>query len=207
MTWIKVCGITRPEDARAAAAAGATAIGIVFWPGSPRAVDPEHARAIVAALPEGVPAIGVFVNQSVDAINAIAMASKLFAVQLHGDEPMDVIGRIRRPVIRSLSLEHAGRLDEIPAQATVLLDAADPVKRGGTGRAIDWKAAAAIARRRDVVLAGGLRPENVGEAIGVVHPYGVDVSSGVESAPGIKDPARIEAFVKAVRTADGKGTS
>lgn len=207
MTRIKVCGITRVEDARAAAAAGATVIGMVFWPGSPRAVGSEAARRIVSALPAGVPAIGVFVNQSVEEINAAIDAAGLFGVQLHGDEPVDVIARIRRPVIRSMTLDDAAMIDALPPEVTVLLDAADPVKRGGTGQTIDWTAAREIARRRPVVLAGGLTPDNVGRAIDAVRPYAVDVSSGVEAAPGIKDRARIAAFIEAVRRADEAGGS
>ena len=205
MTRVKMCGMTRPEDARAAAAAGASAIGIVFWPGSPRAVDLPAARAIVAALPAGVPAVGVFVNQPVEEINAAIDAAGLFAVQLHGDEPLDMIGRIRRPVIRSVSLEASTRLEDVPAHVTVLLDAHDPKLRGGTGRTIDWTAAAEIARRRPIVLAGGLTPVNVVEAIAAVRPYAVDVSSGIESAPGVKDHQLIDAFMAAVRRAPEQG--
>lgn len=205
MTRVKICGITRPEDARAAAASGATVIGMVFWPGSPRAVDGETARRIVAALPAGVPAIGVFVNQPVEEINAAIEAAGLFGVQLHGDEPVEMIARIRRPVVRALSLDDVAMIDAVPPEVTVLLDAADPVKRGGTGQTIDWAAARAIARRRPIVLAGGLTPENVEEAIGAVRPYAVDVSSGVETSPGIKDRARMAAFIDAVRRADEAG--
>lgn len=205
MTRVKICGLTRHEDAYAAAAAGASAIGMIFWPGSPRAIDVTAARAIVAALPAGVPPIGVFVNQSEEEINRVVHEAGLFGVQLHGDEPLDVIPRIRRPVIRAMSLEQSAMLDDVPANVTVLLDAADPKRRGGTGETIDWHAAAALARRRPIVLAGGLTPENVAEAIAIVKPYAVDVSSGVESAPGVKDHGRIAAFVDAVRGADAKG--
>lgn len=204
MTRIKICGICRVEDARAAAAAGASAIGLVFWPASPRVVDRGTARAIVASLPEGVPAIGVFVNQDVDEINEVIAHVGLFGVQLHGDEPLDVISRIRRPVVRAMTLDRAARLDEVPPHVTVLIDAHDPVRRGGTGTAIDWTRAREIARRRPIVLAGGLRAENVGEAIGIVAPYAVDVSSGVERAPGVKDHARIAAFAAAVAAADAR---
>ena len=205
MTRVKVCGITRPEDARAAAAAGASAIGMIFWPGSPRAVTASTAREIVAGLPVGVPAIGVFVNQPEEEINAAIQEAGLFGVQLHGDEPLEIIPRIRRPVIRAMTIAQASAMDEVPAGVTVLLDAADPRRRGGTGITIDWTAAAALARKRPIVLAGGLTPENVGEAIAIVKPYAVDVSSGVESAPGIKDHARIAAFLDAVRRADQQG--
>ncbi|HEX6322275.1 MAG TPA: phosphoribosylanthranilate isomerase [Vicinamibacterales bacterium] len=206
MTRVKICGITRPDDARAAADAGASAIGMVFWPGSPRAVDAAAARAIVAALPAGVPAIGVFVNQTADDINAAIDAAGLFGVQLHGDEPVALIERIRRPVIRAVTLDALEAIDVLPPQVTVLLDAVDPERRGGTGQTIDWIAACEVARRRPVVLAGGLTPANVEEAIARVRPYAVDVSSGVESAPGIKDHARIAAFIDAVRRADAGDT-
>lgn len=202
MTRIKMCGICRVEDARAAAAAGASAIGLVFWPGSPRAVDRATATAIVSALPVGVPAIGVFVNQTVDEINDTIRAVGLFGVQLHGDEPLDVIPRITRPVVRAMTLERAGGIDAVPAHVTVLLDAHDPVRRGGTGMAVDWTRASGVARRRPIVLAGGLTPENVADAIAIVEPYAVDVSSGVERSPGVKDHARIAAFVAAVAAAD-----
>lgn len=202
MTRIKFCGMTRPEDARAAVAAGAAAIGLVFWRPSPRAVDAAAARAIVAALPAGVPAIGVFVNQSVDEINDTIHQAGLFGVQLHGDEPFDVIARIRRPVIRALSIESLDRVGELPPDVTVLLDAHDPEKRGGTGRPIDWARARDVARTRHVVLAGGLTHMNVERAIATVQPYAVDVSSGVETAPGMKDAALLEAFAAAVRRAD-----
>lgn len=201
MTRVKICGIRRVEDARAAATAGASAIGMVFWPGSPRVVDRETARAIVAALPVGVPAIGVFVNQSVDEINETIGAVGLFGVQLHGDEPLDVIPHIKRPVVRAMTLESAARIDDVPAHVTVLLDAHDPLRRGGTGVAVDWEQARQLARRRPIVLAGGLTPENVGQAIAMVQPYAVDVSSGVEHEPGVKDHARMTAFVSAVTCA------
>ena len=206
MTRIKICGIRRPEDARAAADAGASAIGMVFWPGSPRAVDTAAARAIVAALPAGVPAIGVFVNQTADEINAAIDGAGLFGVQLHGDEPVDLIERIRRPVIRAVTLRGLDVLDVLPPQVTVLIDAVDHERRGGTGQTIDWAAAAAVARRRPIVLAGGLTPSNVEQAMAAVRPYAVDVSSGVETAPGTKDHARIAAFIDAVRRADAGDT-
>ena len=204
MTRIKICGICRVEDGRAAAAAGASAIGIVFWPQSPRAVDADTARAIVTGLPVGVPAIGVFVNQAVDEINEMVRHAGLFGVQLHGDEPLDIIPHITRPVVRSMSLETLDALDDVPPQVTVLLDAHDPAKRGGTGRTIDWGRARGIAARRPVVLAGGLTPSNVGEAIAAVQPYAVDVSTGVEREPREKDHARITAFIDAVRHADAR---
>lgn len=207
MTRVKMCGMTRPEDARAAAKAGASAIGLVFWPGSPRAVTRVQARAIVAALPNGVPAVGVFVNQPADEINACIDAAGLFAVQLHGDEPVELIARLRRPVVRALTLARADEMASLPETVTVLLDAHDPARRGGTGTTIDWDAARTLAARRKIVLAGGLTPENVGDAIARVRPWAVDVSSGIETAPGVKDHARIEAFMAAARAADDRSTA
>lgn len=205
MTRIKICGITRVQDAEAAARAGAAMIGMVFWPGSPRAISIDAARVVAAALPAGVAPIGVFVNQSVDAINEIAVAVGLLGVQLHGDEPASVIPRINRPVIRALHLDRLDTMNNLPSHVTVLLDAADPVRRGGTGQTIDWSAAGAVARRRSIVLAGGLTPANVETAIAAVRPYAVDVSSGVETEPGIKDHAQVRAFAEAVRRADRTG--
>ena len=207
MTRVKICGICRPEDGAAAAAAGATAIGMVFGPASPRAVGVDAAREIVSALPAGVPAVGVFVNQSVDEINDVIARAGLFGVQLHGDEPMEAIARIRRPVIRAMTLEDEPAIEAVPPHVTVLLDAHDPLRRGGTGRTIDWARAARIAAARHVVLAGGLTPGNVGDAIRRVSPYAVDVSSGVEQAPRQKDPALMRAFVDAVRRADAEAVA
>ncbi len=194
---IKICGITRAEDARAAVEAGASAIGFIFWEKSPRFVDPDRARAIAATLPPFVTPVGVFVNDGRARINEIAAWVGLGAVQLHGDEQPEDLAAITRPVIKALS-RLDGREDEWPAQVTLLVDGHDPVRRGGTGEKADWTAAAALAKRRRVVLAGGLTAENVAEAIRQVRPFGIDVSSGVEAAPGIKDHQRLAALFKAV---------
>jgi len=193
--FVKVCGVTRLDDAYAAVEAGASAVGFVFWPHSPRFVDPYRARAIAARLPPFVTAVGLFVNQPVGYVNGVASLVRLGAVQLHGDETPEFAASIAAPVIKALAVERAGGW---PAGTTLLLDAHDPVKRGGTGRVIDWSAAAAVAARRRVLLAGGLTPENIADAIARVRPFGVDVSSGVERAPGIKDPARIRALFEAI---------
>lgn len=196
---VKICGITRPEDARAAVDAGAGALGFVFWPKSPRCLDPERAREIVARLPPFVTAVGVFVNQTREEVEAVAARVPLGAVQLHGDEPPEYAAALSRPVVKAMALGGpAVSREEWPAQVTLLLDVHDPVKRGGTGRTVDWTAAAAIARQRRVLLAGGLTPENVAEAVARVRPYGIDVSSGVERAPGIKDHGRIRALFEAL---------
>jgi phosphoribosylanthranilate isomerase len=195
---VKICGITRRDDAEAAADAGAAAIGFVFWPGSPRFVDPHRARAIVAHLPPFVTPVGVFVNQPAEYVRGVATLVRLGAVQLHGDEDAAYGSALRSPVIRALSIDRADRIEEWPRATTLLLDAHDPVARGGTGRTIDWAAAARIAAARRILLAGGLTPDNVAEAVTRVKPWGIDVSSGVERSPGVKEHARIRALFEAL---------
>lgn len=202
---VKICGITRPEDAVAAVELGAQALGFIFWPESPRFIDPHRARRIVAGLPPFVTTVGVFVNQSAPHVNAVANVAGMSAVQLHGDETPAAIAEVNRPVLKALAIGPAfvpESLDAWPAHAMILLDVHDPAARGGTGRTIDWQQAAAAARRRRVVLAGGLTPENVGGAIDAVRPFGIDVSSGVESRPGIKDHARLRALFEAMHAHD-----
>jgi phosphoribosylanthranilate isomerase len=193
--FVKICGVTRVDDALAAVEAGANAIGFVFWPESPRFVDPYRARAIAAQLPPFVTAVGLFVNQPAAYVNGVASLVRLGAVQLHGDETPSFASAVTAPVIKALPVVAA---DAWPLETTLLLDAHDPVKRGGTGRTIDWSAAAAVAVRRRVLLAGGLTPDNVADAIVQVRPFGIDVSSGVEYAPGIKDHRRIRALFEAI---------
>jgi phosphoribosylanthranilate isomerase len=193
---VKVCGITRVEDALAASELGASAVGFVFWPGSPRFIDPYRARAIVRALPPFVTPVGVFVNQAAEYVNGVASLVRLGAVQLHGDEDAGFVSRMNRPVIKAISAGSDEAAAGWSAIATLLFDAHDPEKRGGTGLASDWAAAARMARTHRLLLAGGLTSDNVAEAVARVRPFGVDVSSGVESAPGIKDRSRMEAFFK-----------
>lgn len=194
--FVKICGITRLEDAVAAADMGADAIGFIFWPGSPRFVDPYRARAIAAALPRLVASVGVFVDQPADYVHGVANLVRLSAVQLHGGETPEFAASLGRRVVKAVAADAS--LDEWPSNVTLLLDAHDPVKKGGTGKTIDWDRAAAIAGGRHVLLAGGLTPENVADAIARVQPFGVDVSSGVEQAPGIKDHQRLQALFKAI---------
>jgi phosphoribosylanthranilate isomerase len=197
---VKICGITRLEDAEAAVAAGASAIGFVFWPRSPRFIDPHRARIIAAMLPPLVTPVGVFVDQALDYVNGVASLVRLGAAQLHGDETPEFAAGVSAPVMKALS---PARVDERawPPRVRLLLDVHDPVARGGTGRTVDWTAAAVIAARREILLAGGLTPDNVAEAIARVRPYGIDVSSGVERAPGIKDHGRLRALFEAVHDA------
>jgi len=192
--FVKICGITRQQDADAAIGAGASALGFVFWPMSPRRVDVDVARQIASRV--SVPTVGVFVDQPIDEVNGIAHTVGLGVVQLHGAESVDYARQIRRPVWKALTLGAA--IDAWPADILILLDAHDPDRKGGTGRTIDWTQAAEVAKRRQVLLAGGLKPENVGDAVANVRPYGIDVSSGVEAAPGIKDPGRIKALFEAL---------
>lgn len=206
MISVKICGITRPEDAAIAVELGARRIGLVFWPESPRVVDRRRARDIVAALPAGVEAVGVFVNQVEEAVD-IAHEVGLRAIQLHGDEPAESYRALASDadgisVIKAVAVSDEsavrGALD-VPKGAEVLLDAHDAVKRGGTGRTIDWSLASAIARQRPVILSGGLDARNVIDAIGAVHPAAIDVSSGVESSPGIKDPDKLRSLFDVLR--------
>lgn len=202
MTRIKICGITRAADAELAASLGAWAVGFVFWPRSPRAVDVATARRIVRDLPAFVTAVGVFVDQPPEHVDAVAREVGLGLVQLHGSEPPEYLDALHARAMKASTLADADALDRWPARVTVLLDAHDPVRRGGTGTAIDWTHAAAVARRRPIVLAGGLGPENVADALRIVAPAAIDVSSGVESAPGIKDAERMRALFDAVARAE-----
>jgi phosphoribosylanthranilate isomerase len=198
---VKICGITSIEDAEAAVEAGAASLGFVFWPRSPRFIDPHRARAIVSALPPFIVPVGVFVNQPAAHVRGVAALVRLGAVQLHGDEDLLYVAGMDYPVIKTVSIESGDEPDRIdiwPRRTTLLLDVRDPVSRGGTGRTIDWSAAAPIAARRRTLLAGGLTPDNVARAVARVQPYGIDVSSGVERSPGVKDHARIRALFEAL---------
>jgi phosphoribosylanthranilate isomerase len=198
---VKICGIRRTEDALLAAELGAWAVGFVFWPGSARFIDPYRARRISTALPPWVVPVGVFVDQPAEYVSAVASLVRLAVVQLHGSETPEMVERMPQRVIKSVAVTSDfddSSVDRIPARAGVLLDAHDPERHGGTGTTVDWSRAAAAARRRRVLLAGGLRPENVRTAIDTVRPFGIDVSSGVESAPGVKDPDRLRALFTAL---------
>ena len=206
MIRVKICGVTRPEDARLAAELGASAVGFVFWPRSPRFVDPSRAGELAAVLPATVTAVGVFVDQPLEEVMAIAASVNLGAVQLHGNESIEYARGLLQPVIRAVAVDEGFRaesVDAFPPEITILLDAHDPIRRGGTGRTIDWRSAGAAAARRPVWLSGGLTPANVADAIRRVMPYGVDVSSRLEGAPGVKDPLKMRALFEAIRSCDG----
>lgn len=200
--FVKVCCITRVEDALHAVEHGASALGFIFWPRSPRYITPERVRQIVSALPADVATVGVFVDADGDDIRRTAESSGINTVQLNDESTPDVMTRIGLPVLRAVTLPSSARVAaEWPEDVTLLLDAHDPVRRGGTGMTVDWQQAAELARRRRLVLAGGLRPSNVAEAIAVVRPYGVDVCSGVESTPGVKDHDKVAQFLANARGA------
>jgi phosphoribosylanthranilate isomerase len=200
--FLKVCGITRVSDALHAVEQGATAIGFVLWPRSPRGVTVERAAKIIAALPAHVMKVGVFVNEPVESICEIAERTRLTAVQLHGNEPPAYAEALEWPILRAVSVADLASASEAWApEIALLVDNIDPVRRGGTGAVIDWSQAAAVAQRRRVVLAGGLTPDNVASAIRAVRPFGVDVSSGVEASPGVKDFNKVTQFIANAREA------
>ncbi len=230
MTWIKICGTTTRDDALAAVEAGADAVGFVFAPG-PRRIAPESAQEIATALPRTIDKVGVFANESAERIESVARQVGLTVVQLHGDESPDFArrlfrrsdgrpdGRARLRVFKAVSVMPGveGVLREFASDAVdgVLLDSTvlrvacmgqgTELVRGGTGVCFDWKRATdfvpGIAKRTRIILAGGLSPANVADAVRILNPWGVDVCTGVEASPGAKDHEKIRAFVAAVRDA------
>jgi phosphoribosylanthranilate isomerase len=194
--------MTRLTDALHAVDRGATAVGFVFWSRSTRHVSPQRAAEIIAKLPSGITTVGVFVNEPVEGIRAMVEKTGITAVQLHGDEPPAYAGALEWPLYRAVPGDEVeAACGAWPEDVTLLLDTIDPVRRGGTGVLADWTLAAGVARRRRLVLAGGLTPENVSNAIRAVRPYGVDVSSGVEAAPGVKDFDKVARFIANARHA------
>ncbi|MCO6059456.1 phosphoribosylanthranilate isomerase [Pseudomonas sp. MOB-449] len=200
---IKICGITRIEDALAAVAAGADAIGLVFYAKSPRAVTAPQARAIVAALPPFVTSVGLFVDMPRDELRQVLAEVPLDLLQFHGDETPEDCSGYGRPYIKALRVrpgdDVAAAIARYPDASGVLLDTYVPGTPGGTGEAFDWTLVPQDAAR-PVILAGGLTPENVADAVRQVRPYAVDVSGGVEASKGIKDAAKIQAFIQQARS-------
>lgn len=204
-TRIKICGITRPEDGLAAARLGADAIGLVFHERSPRRVDVARAAAIAAALPPFCVTVALFVDPAPQAVHEVLAGVRVDLLQFHGDEPPEFCGGFGRPYLKAVRMRDGVDLEAAAARyrdaAALLLDAWHAELPGGTGTRFAWRALP-DGLRLPVMLAGGLDAGNVGEAIRTMHPYGVDVSSGVEAAPGIKDAGRMRAFVRAVTLAD-----
>jgi phosphoribosylanthranilate isomerase len=203
---IKICGITNIEDADVAVKAGADALGFVMYRHSPRWVEPAVARAIIADLPPFVSAVGVFVNEETERVRALMDECGFALAQLHGDESVLYCQNLGRPVLKALRFKDRRALFSALAEFQglvnvrgVLIDAYSDRAYGGTGQTVDWAWAHDAARSVPIILAGGLNPTNVAEAVQAVRPYGVDVSSGVEESPGKKDPDKVKAFVEAAR--------
>jgi len=202
-TRVKICGITRVEDARAAADAGADAIGLVFFPKSPRNISIEQAKRIVDCLPPFVVCVGLFVNPARAEVEQVIQQTGLDLLQFHGDESPDFCVGFSRPYIKALRMkpdvDPAVFATSHPAARGVLVDAWEQDRFGGTGNTFDWQRIKPLAGASRIILAGGLTPANVAEAITTVRPWAVDVSSGVEQAPGIKSAERIHSFISEVR--------
>jgi phosphoribosylanthranilate isomerase len=199
---IKICGVTRAEDALAAVRLGADALGFNFWPGSRRHLNSAVAREIIALLPPFVTSVGVFVNQPEGEMRAIAAEAGIQVFQLHGDEPPELCARLPLPVVKAIPVDQVRSLSRLLSYevSAFLLDT--PSRGyGGSGEPFDWSLAEGVSEVAPVILAGGLTPENVAEAIRAVRPYAVDVASGVESSPGVKDMDKMSRFVSAVRKA------
>ena len=222
MIRIKICGITNAADARLSVEAGADALGFIFVEGTPRFIEPAAAAAIIARLPPFVTPVGVFWDHAEGHVKAVAEQCRLGALQFHGQEPPEALSSYRLPVIKTIKLPPASTIEGMPeyrisehvdvlyygkVAAAVLLDAAVPWSEGEAREPIEWRQAATIAAvyqdkpRPKVILSGGLTPENVARAIGIVKPYAVDVNSGVEARPGTKDPDKVRRFVAAARSA------
>jgi phosphoribosylanthranilate isomerase len=203
-TKVKICGITNAEDALAAVEAGADALGFIFYQKSPRYIVPAVATQIIAGLPPLITPVGVFVNEGVATVRSIMDTCGLAMAQLHGDESAMYCRELSRPAMKALRLKDRGSLlalAEYQGRGGVrgfVLDTFSELAYGGTGQVTDWMLAAEVAKTSSVLLAGGLTPDNVAEAIRTVRPYAVDVSTGVESAPGKKDHGKVRAFLDAV---------
>jgi len=203
MTRVKICGLTREDDALCCVEAGADALGLNFWPGTPRCIDVATARRIVDAVGSRVLTVGVFVDASEEQITDIRERTGIVCVQLHGSESPELVSRFLPHAYKALRVRDEASIDEarrFPGEH-ILLDAYVAGQPGGTGHTFNWRLAAALARERKVTLAGGLHPGNVAEAIAAVDPFCVDVASGVERSPGVKDPDAVAAFIRAARAA------
>jgi phosphoribosylanthranilate isomerase len=209
MTRVKICGITNWADARLSVDAGASALGFNFFAASPRSMSPAAAWEIIRRLPPFVAAIGVFVNWKPEAVAALARALRLSGVQLHGSEPPGDVAVLATHglVIKAVQVKRGFQpesLKRFAAANAILLDGFRPGLHGGTGATVDWKLARRAGRYANIILAGGLAPDNVADAIAAARPYAVDVASGVEATPGKKDPARVRSFMRAVEKSNAE---
>jgi len=209
MIKIKICGITNIEDALLAAELGADALGFIFYPQSPRKVAPETAREIIAQLPPFVASVGVFVDEAAAVLKELAARVGLDWVQLHGQESPEYCRSLGRRVIKGFRIKDENSLRELEpyrdAVQAFLLDTYKKGQVGGTGEVFDWYLAREAKKFGQIILAGGLTPENVGQAIAIALPAAVDAASGTEAEPGRKDPAKLRAFFKAIRGIGGGG--
>jgi phosphoribosylanthranilate isomerase len=203
MLKIKICGITNLDDALAAADAGADALGFNFYKKSPRYIEPEKATEIIAQLPPFMMPVGVFVNEREDRIREIQHRTCIQAIQLHGDESPEFCQRFENRVIKAFQVKDKESLKAMAHYrvGAFLLDSYHEGLRGGTGVTFDWHLAVVAKTFGRIILAGGLTPENVAEAVKLVQPYGVDVAGGVEKEKGIKDHAKLKKFITEVRRA------
>ena len=207
MILVKICGITNWADAKAAADAGANALGFNFYEKSLRRVSTADAAQMRSKLPPGIQAVGIFVNAKPTDINSLRAFVRFDAAQLHGDETPDHVSQVARsvPVIKAFRVAPGSpppKFDDYPDAFAFLLDAARPGQYGGTGQITDWDFARRAAASRRIILSGGLNVENVAAAVHLVHPYAVDVAGGVEAKPGKKDHGRLQEFIKEVRRAE-----
>lgn len=204
-TRVKVCGFTRVEDAVAAAGMGVDAIGLVFYPGSPRFVEPDTAEKIVAALPAFVSVVALFVDEQENAIRRILQRIPVNCLQFHGNEPPDACRVYHKPYIKALRVQESAQVTESAKLYSdacgLLLDAFQPDAKGGTGHRFDWQLVPDTCPL-PIILAGGLSADNAKSAVETVKPYALDVSSGVEAAKGVKDAKKIAAFLQAVSEGD-----
>ncbi|OGT97566.1 MAG: N-(5'-phosphoribosyl)anthranilate isomerase [Geobacteraceae bacterium GWC2_48_7] len=198
MARVKICGITNLEDAMVAVDAGADALGFVFHPPSPRNISSDQAAGIIAQLPPFIQCVGLFVDQTAEKVNQTVTHCRLDLVQLHGDESPDYCKLVKSRIIKAIRVKNKISLEDMRSYqvSAFLLDAWSPLAHGGTGLSFDWELAIAASGKGRIILAGGLTPENVADAVRLVNPYAVDVSSGVEVSAGKKDPEKILEFVK-----------
>ena len=200
---VKICGITNREDAFGALEAGADALGFIFYSQSPRHITPKVAGEIIGALPPFIAKVGVFVNASDQEVRQVIERTGIGTLQFHGEEPPEFCRQFRAQTIKAFRISNVESLQELPAFETNawLLDSCVPGQLGGTGVTFNWELAKqAVSLNRPVILAGGLNPENVIEAVKQVRPYAVDVSSGVELSPGKKDPQKVRDFIQRAKS-------